>query len=157
MKAVAPKVMGRPTLYDPSYCDVARSFMGKGFSVSALAGELRVDRDTLYEWEKNHSEFRRALKESRVLRVRALEAGLLNNSFAGPQITARIFALKNAMPDEWRDRHEVTGADGGPIAVTVARFVADEPKVIEGEVIAPAAAITDERAANTVLPKAGDD
>ena len=134
--------VGRPTLYDPKFCDIARSFMGKGYSVSALAGELRVDRDSLYEWEKVHPEFRQALRESRMLRVRALEAGLLNKTFGQPQITARIFALKNAMPDEWRDRHEVTGADGGPIAVTVARFVisgqdsGQEPmQTIDGQVL----------------------
>ncbi len=40
----------------------------------------------------------------------------------GPKITARIFALKNAAPAEWRDRIEHTGADGGPLQVVVQKF-----------------------------------
>ena len=37
----------------------------------------------------------------------------------GPTVTSRIFALKNAAPDEWRDKQEtaLTGANGGPIQV----------------------------------------
>ncbi len=123
---------GRPSLYDPSYCDTAREFMGQGFSISALAGKLQVDRASLYEWEKVHPEFSNALKQSRFMRVCALENKLLSAEI-GPHVTAAIFALKNAMPDEWRDRIEHTGADGGPIAVTVARFTGDEPVTIEND------------------------
>ena len=133
MEHFALRPIGRPTLYDPKYCDTARTFMAQGYSLSALAGELCVDRRSIYDWEKLHPEFKEALAQARFLRVRALEKGLLSEEFAGPQITARIFALKNAMPDEWRDRIEHTGADGGPIAVTVARFTGDEPVTIEGE------------------------
>lgn len=36
---------------------------------------------------------------------------------AGPRVTARIFALKNADPEEWRDKRDVelTGRNGGPV------------------------------------------
>jgi len=125
---------GRPTDYDPSYCDVARDFMEKGFSISALAGELRVDRTSLYEWEKVHPEFSHALKQARFLRVKALENKLLSAD-VGPHVTAAIFALKNAMPDEWRDRIEHTGDGGGPIQVSVARFTGEEPVTIEGKLV----------------------
>lgn len=128
---------GRPSEYDPSFCDLARSFMAKGYSISALAGEIGVDRSSLYEWEKVHPEFSHALKQSRFMRVRALENKLLTAEI-GPHVTAAIFALKNAMPDEWRDRHEISGPDGGPIAVTVSRFTGDDPVTIEGEVVGPA-------------------
>jgi len=32
-----------------------------------------------------------------------------------PDTTACIFWLKNRRPDLWRDRHELTGANGGPV------------------------------------------
>lgn len=35
-----------------------------------------------------------------------------------PDTTACIFWLKNRKKDEWRDRQEHTGADGGPIQLT---------------------------------------
>lgn len=95
--------------------------MGRGYSVTALAGEIGVARETLYDWERNNPEFSDALKQSRSLRVRALETKLLTAD-VGPHVTASIFALKNAMPDEWRDRVEHTGADGGPVQVAVVRF-----------------------------------
>ncbi len=150
-------VIGRPSEYRETFCDDVIAFMGKGYSLTAFAGKIGVSRECIYEWARVHPEFSSAVKSAQAGRCAALEEGLLDQTLAGPQITARIFALKNAAPLDWRDRHEVTGADGGPIAVTVARFVADEPRVIEGEVISPAAAITDERVANTVKRDATDD
>lgn len=121
---------GRPSLYDPKYCDEVIGFMGQGFSKSAFAGHIGVNRDTLQEWEAKHAEFSVATKDGAVARLKFLENRLLSEETASPQITAMIFALKNAMPAEWRDRHEHVGADGGPIQVTVARFTGettDEP------------------------------
>lgn len=115
--------------------------MAKGYSISALAGQIGVDRVTLYGWEKAQPEFKEALAQARFMRVNALEHRLLT-SYVAPRVNAAIFALKNAMPDEWRDRYEHTGADGGPIAVTVARFTEERPTVIEGEIVPNTAAIT---------------
>ena len=35
-----------------------------------------------------------------------------------PDVTAQIFYLKNRRPKIWRDRHELTGEGGAPIAIT---------------------------------------
>lgn len=99
--------------------------MGKGFSLTAFAGSIRVSRDTIYEWAKVYPAFSDAVRIAQASRTASLEGGLLDEALAGPQITARIFALKNASPLDWRDRHEHVGADGGPIQVTVARFTSD--------------------------------
>lgn len=91
---------GRPTAYDPKFADRAVEFMSLGYSLTAFAGEIGVCRDTVYEWEKNHSEFSDAIKVARSKRVAALEDRLL---FGLPEQTgSTIFALKNACPDEWR-------------------------------------------------------
>ena len=57
-----------------------------------------------------------AVKEGETLRTLKLETDLLSAP-DGPTVTSRIFALKNAAPDEWRDKviQEHTGKDGGPI------------------------------------------
>ncbi len=81
----------------------------------------------MQEWESKHPEFSVATKDGAVARLKFLETRLINEGTASPQITAMIFALKNAMPAEWRDRHEHVGPDGGPIAVTVSRFTGEEP------------------------------
>lgn len=119
---------GRPSKYDPEYCDLARSFMGRGFSLTAFAGELGVNRDTVVEWQHAHPEFSVAVKDGQAGRTKCLEEGLLAEGQLGPQVTARIFALKNAAPDEWRDKHEISGPDGGPIQVSVVKFTDDENK-----------------------------
>ncbi len=120
---------GRPTLYEPEFCAQVVAYMAKGFSLTAFAGHIRVARETIYEWARVHPEFSDAVKVAMGCRVEVLEEGLLDTSMPSPQITARIFALKNASPQDWRDRHEHTGPDGGPIQVTVAKFTADGAEV----------------------------
>ena len=36
-----------------------------------------------------------------------------------PDPVSGIFWLKNRQPDKWRDRKEVTGADGGPVQFNI--------------------------------------
>ncbi len=52
--------------------------------------------------------------------------GLLSADM-GPRVTARIFALKNAAPEEWKDKvqNEHSGPQGGPIPV---EWVIVDPK-----------------------------
>ncbi len=120
-----PMAGGRPTNYQPEFCDGIVEYMGQGFSKTAFAGHIGVCHDTIIEWAKVHPEFSDAVKRGKAARTSSLERGLLENEL-GPKVTARIFALKNASPEEWRDRHEVTGADGGPLQVIVQKF-SDEP------------------------------
>lgn len=100
--------------------------MGQGYSKTAFAGSIGVCLDTLLEWASIYPEFSLAVKEGQAARTGCLERGLLDGAQLGPQVTARIFALKNAAPDEWRDRREVTGADGGPLQVQVVKFTDDD-------------------------------
>tara|TARA_R110002074_G_C12558458_1_gene667629 strand:- start:25531 stop:25965 length:435 start_codon:yes stop_codon:yes gene_type:complete len=107
---------GRPTAYLPEYCDLIIDAAKAGLSLTAFAGQIGVCRDTLYEWRDQHSEFSDAIKKHRAARVLYLETSMLGAE-AGHSVTSRIFALKNACPEEWRDKqeHEHTGKDGGPI------------------------------------------
>lgn len=90
--------------------------MAAGFSKFATAGSLGVCKATFDNWCVEHPEFLGAVKEGETLRTLKLETDLLSAA-DGPTVTSRIFALKNAAPNEWRDRKDVelTGADGGPI------------------------------------------
>lgn len=108
---------GRPSAYKPEYGEEIIQLMAAGLSLTAAAAELGFHRDTVYQWAETHEEFSDALKLGRGKRVLSLERDLLDKDMAGPQITARIFALKNAAPDEWREKvqQEVTGKDGAPL------------------------------------------
>jgi hypothetical protein len=87
---------------------------GQGYSKTAFAGSIGVSRDTILEWAKGYPEFSGAVKQGEAARTRFLEMELLSAD-TGPRVTSRIFALKNACPDEWRDKqeHAHTGANGG--------------------------------------------
>jgi hypothetical protein len=117
---------GRPSKYSEDYLNECIEFMGQGFSLTAFAGHIGVSRDTIYEWERAIPEFSDAVKKARAKRVTCLEGQLLGME-NGPSITARIFALKNACPDEWREKQavELTGADGGAIVQRIERVVVD--------------------------------
>lgn len=111
---------GRPTKYDPSYCEEVVAFMGKGYSLTAFAGSIGVCYDTVAEWKKVHPEFSAAVKTGQAARTKCLETTLLAGE-TGPKVTAHIFALKNAAPDEWKDKiqQEHTGAGGGPLVPVI--------------------------------------
>jgi hypothetical protein len=96
---------GRPTLYDERYCDDVVAFMGQGYSKTAFAGSIGVCHDTVIEWAKQHPEFSEAVKRGQAARTQCLEKTLIAGE-TGPKVTAHIFALKNASPEEWKDKTE---------------------------------------------------
>jgi transposase-like protein len=104
---------GRPTKYDPAFCDAVIQHMADGFSKTATAGLLGVCKSTFDNWCDEHEEFLGAVKVGETLRTAKLERDLIGAD-TGPLVTSRIFALKNAAPHEWRDRKDVdiTSSDG---------------------------------------------
>ena len=119
-----PNPLGRPTKYRPEYCQQVKDFMATGKSLTAYAGYIDVSRETVYEWERSIPAFSDAVKTARAKRVNALEDDLLQ--MEGSKITARIFALKNACPDEWREKQQVEHTDpsgGNPFAGITVNFV----------------------------------
>ena len=102
--------------------------MALGYSKMAAAGNVGVCYQTLKNWTQEHPEFFAAVKRGEAKRTQILEEGLLSAE-TGPQVTSRIFALKNAAPDEWRDKQhtEMTGPDGGPIStqLTIERVIVE--------------------------------
>ena len=108
-----PAGRGRPTTYKPEYADHVRNLMAKGFSKTAAAGSLGVSRQRFLDWAEANEDFRDAVKEGEAARTYKLEKDLMEAA-TGPQVTSRIFALKNAAPDEWMDRKALdhTSSDG---------------------------------------------
>lgn len=112
---------GRPTKYRPEFCDAVIEDGKLGYSLTAFAATISVDRDTLKEWANVHPEFSAAVKEHKAHRARRWEGRLdtIGEKGGGQgSAVATIFALKNIAPDEWRDRVEHTGADGGPLEIS---------------------------------------
>ena len=100
-------------MYQDDFPERARASMKAGFSKSATAGSLGVCKATFDNWCKEHPEFLGAVKEGEMLRTLKLETDLLSAPDS-PTVTSRIFALKNAAPDEWRDKVDHTHGGQGP-------------------------------------------
>ena len=99
---------GRPTKYDPSYCDTVIRMGAQGITKAGMALELGITKSTLWLWTKEHPEFSNAMKEAeqgmeehfRDLFQRQAEGECKGST------TAAIFLAKNMLPDVFRDRHE---------------------------------------------------
>lgn len=109
---------GRPSKYDPSYCEMVIEHMKEGASLTSFAAEIDVCRDTISEWASVHPEFSVAVKRAKAKCAawwektnRTLASSGMGNA------TACVFGLKNMAADDWRDvsRQELTGKDGGPV------------------------------------------
>jgi len=106
---------GRPTKYDPAYCEDIIAFMSEGYSVTAFAGSILVSRATVYLWVDAHPEFMDALKTAQAASAVWWENCLRNNAQSGEgNATAAIFGLKNRVADDWRDKRDVdhSSSDG---------------------------------------------
>ena len=97
---------GRPTDFTPTMGDEILSLMSSGLSLAASAAELGIHRQRVYEWMDRHPEFADTVKLAQAKRQLFLERRLLSAD-AGPVVTSTIFALKNAGPEDWRERKEV--------------------------------------------------
>lgn len=98
---------GRPSEYDPSYCDKVVEFLREGYSLAAFAGEIGVARSSIYEWIKNHPDFSDAVKRAQAKSALWWEKRNLEFAKTGEgNATAIIFGLKNRASDDWRDKVE---------------------------------------------------
>jgi transposase-like protein len=88
----------------------------QGYSVRASAGAMRVHHSTIYEWCKQHPEFKEAFDLSDDVNAYTWERTLIEATTA-EQVRKAVFALPKLHQDQWRERqsHELTGPDGGPI------------------------------------------
>lgn len=93
--------------------------MATGLSLTAFAGDIGVARSTINEWIDNHPEFSEAVRVGKAKRTLALERGMLSAE-NGPAVTARMFALKNADPDEWREKQHVEHSVSDDLAAVIA-------------------------------------
>ena len=117
--------MGRPSEYDPAYCDLLKDHFAEGYSFESFGGVVGVSKQTLYNWCEAHPEFLDAKKTYETASQLAWEKRLRSLATSGEgNATAIIFGLKNRASDSWRDvkATEITGKDGGPIEQNVGRI-----------------------------------
>ena len=108
-------VMGRPSKYDPAYCDAIIDHMAEGWSAASFAASIRVSRATINVWAEAHPDFLEALGAAKVACAAWWEKQGRNVAETGGapgQATMITFGLKNMGRDDWQDKVALVG--GGP-------------------------------------------
>lgn len=95
-------MIGRPSKYEPSYCDAVIELMGEGLSLTTFAARVGAHRSTVIDWGKAHPEFAAALDRARAKRCAWLERQLLKERANPARLNAIRLGLYNAAPGEWR-------------------------------------------------------
>lgn len=124
-KVSDPK-MGRPTEYDPRYCDLLIDHMEKGLSFESFAGVVRCSNKTLYNWAEANPDFLHA-KEIGTAQCRLYWEMLGNSGASGliPGFNAASFKFNMANRFKWTDRIDATSGgkklpEGGIAPVIIA-------------------------------------
>ena len=108
---------GRPTKYDPSFCERVIEAGAEGKTLAEMASDLDIDRSTLADWREQHPEFSRAVKYG----LEKAQAWWEKNgrlatfgAFDGFNATSYIFQMKNRFSEEWKDRKDIdhSSSDG---------------------------------------------
>ena len=112
---------GRPSKYDPKFCEDIVEWMREGVSKEACAGKLEIAKDTLYRWIAEHPEFSDAIRRGEQLsrqwwEARGREAML--GQIPGFNATVWVMSMKNMHGYRDRTDHQHSGPGGGPIQTT---------------------------------------
>lgn len=133
----AKRLVGRPSDYDPAYCERVIELGAQGKSKAYMAAQIGVNRQTLENWAAQHEEFLGALTHalllSQVWWEDAGQNGMAADKFNG-QVWSRSMAAR--FPEDWREtaRRELTGADGAPLPaaqIVIQDNRRDEPATAE--------------------------
>jgi hypothetical protein len=149
-----PQKAGRKAEYHASYAKIAEKAALTGATDEEIAELFEVNTRTLYKWKLKYPELGHALKAGKELADERVERALYQKALgyrfqavkifmpanadkpvyapyveeAAPDTSAAIFWLKNRKPEEWRDKQEITGANGGPIQVERIERVVKHPQ-----------------------------
>ena len=106
---------GRPTKYDPAFCDRVAELGVEGMTLAEMAGELDITRETLRMWCNEYPEFSCAVKAG-VDKAQAWWEGQGRKATFGGidgfNATSYIFQMKNRFKEDWRDKQETEHSGG---------------------------------------------
>ena len=118
------KFLGRPTKYDPAYCDQIVALGEEGLSRWQICSRLGIGLHNMIAWEGAHEDFRQALEQSRLDALaywEDLAHDHIREAPGGVRLNTGLWSRSMAarFPDQYRENSklEVTGKNDGPIQV----------------------------------------
>lgn len=123
---------GRPSSYDPTFCDQVIAHGRAGKSRAWIAASLGVVRQTIANWESEHPEFLDAMTHAGLLAQMWWEdkgqEGMERPGFSAP-IWSRSMAAR--FPADWREKQEIEHSGTVNIADAVAAARARAAGIVE--------------------------
>lgn len=114
--------VGRPSTYDPAYCEKVVELGKLGKSIEQICYDLNTPVRTLYEWRDRHPEFSQALDDAKAFEQAWWESqahAYMVETKDGPKLNASLWSRSMAarFPKKYREsvKQEITGADGAPL------------------------------------------
>ena len=101
---------GRPSKYDPKYCQMLIDHMELGLSYESFAGLIGVARQTLYDWEKVNPAFLDTKKIAAEKSLLWWEQKGIDGLFSeekGIKINATIWIFNMKNRHNWKDKTEI--------------------------------------------------
>ena len=114
--------VGRPSLYDPAYCEQVVELGKLGKSVEQIASHLGMSLRVFYDWKEKYPEFLQALDDAKQYEQywweEQAQAYLIENKDSD-KINTSLWSRSMAarFPKKYREstKTEITGADGTPL------------------------------------------
>jgi len=111
---------GRKTKRTPEVEKIITDALSLGLSVEDACAYARISRETFYVWCREFSDFSDAVTRAESLLIMRASARLQKEVNAPDgDWKAALEVLKRRRRNEWSDRTEVTGKDGGDISINV--------------------------------------
>ena len=118
--------VGRPSQYDPMYCERVIELGRIGKSVEQIAAQIGVGTKTLYNWRDEHPEFLHAMDLAKELELdwweTIAQTHMIENK-ESDKLNASIWSRSMAarFPKKYREstKTEITGADGAPLVTGI--------------------------------------
>jgi hypothetical protein len=117
-----PNAVGRPSAYDPKYCEEVIALGKLGKSREQIAGKLGVTYRTILRWMEDHEEFCHALEEAKIQEMIWWEdhaQSYLVEHKDGERLNVGLWSRSMAarFPKKYSEKlkQEITGADGAPL------------------------------------------
>jgi hypothetical protein len=98
---------GGQSKYDPSFCQLAIEYIGKGHTTKSFAGKCKqangmgVSKQTVLNWRKQYPDFDAAMAEAEAQRAELIEDVALRNAMGGHgQLTALLLRNWSEVTEE---------------------------------------------------------
>ncbi len=96
---------GRPSLYDPDYCDRVLDLAGEGCGRAEIAAALQVNAKTIAAWTRAHFEFRDAMHHAKEIEYAWwLTKGREGHLKSGWNATGWALQMRNRFGDRFTDK-----------------------------------------------------